>query len=81
MMQPVPGHPYVLAAVAPNGYGDLDLTCHCTACNDTWRHVCQYQEKAPTWVAKYAARHAHGAPGVRDHFAYQYHTGLQALRS
>ena len=79
-MQPVAGHPFVLAAVGPDGWGALVINCHCTACNDSWQHRCEYAPKAPVWVAQYAARHHHNVPGLRERFAQQYHLGLQQLR-
>jgi hypothetical protein len=80
-MQPVTGHPYVLASVEPDGYGRLIVRCHCRACGDTWTHLCQYPQKAPLWVHRYSAQHHHGVPGLRARFAYLYHTGLQRLRA
>lgn len=79
-MNPLQGHPYVLYSVTPDGSGALSIECHCRMCRDSWRYRCVYPAKAMLWVAKYGAKHAHGAPGVRDHFAHEYHTGLQQLR-
>lgn len=79
MMQPVPGHPYVMAESIPEP-GGMIIVCRCRHCGDVWQHRCLSPPKAPVWVAKYAAQHAHGNPALRAHFARQYHMGLQNLR-
>lgn len=79
-MQPVAGHPYVLAQAVPDGYGATDLTCQCRFCGDVWRYHCQYPPKLGSWVAQYAARHHHEVPGLRERFATQYHLSLHQLR-
>lgn len=79
-MNPLEGHPYVLYSITPDGWGALSIVCYCRGCANRWQHRCVHPPKAMTWVHKYAAQHAHGQPGVRDRFAYLYHTGLQQLR-
>ena len=79
-MNALEGHPYVRFTILPDGYGFLEITCHCRFCADRWKYRCEYPPKAPVWVSKYGLQHAHGVPGVRDRFWYQYHTSLQQLR-
>jgi hypothetical protein len=85
MYEPVPGHPYVRAAINPGGCfgpgpGYELIECQCSACGDYWQHRCEYPKKADLWIYRYAAQHHHGVPGLRERFAYLYHTGLQQLR-
>jgi hypothetical protein len=79
-MQPVPGHPHVSYQYSQTPWGTMQIDCFCRVCGDQWRHECSYPQKAPVWVAKYAARHAHGNVAVQRRFTEQYHQGLQALR-
>jgi len=79
-MTPVAGHPYALAQVSQDRYGQVRIDCYCRHCRETWNHACRYPKKAPVWIAHFAARHHHNVPGLRDRFARRYHVGLQSLR-
>jgi hypothetical protein len=79
-VSPVQGHPYVYAGVQPAPDGSVQIDLYCQACGDRYRHRCMYLPKADAWIARYAAQHDHGAPGIRDRFFRQYDATLHQLR-
>lgn len=75
-LQPVAGHPYVLAWSGPAN-GRFMIYTACNYCGDRWQRDCQFPDKAPVWVARYCALHAHGMANIQQQFENAYHVGLQ----
>lgn len=71
-MQPVPGHPYVLAAHGPDPYCGYRIVCKCLACGDQWVKECKWPGRADAWIAWYCARHVHDHQELFQPWAMRY---------
>jgi len=80
-MRAVPGHPFVVASIRPDGQGGQVIHCVCEHCGRQFQHSCNFPQRATLWIDKFAAQHAHGVPGIRQHFFRRYDAGLHRIHA
>ena len=80
-MQKLPGHDYVWCQSGPTQYGGWHITCICRYCGQQYQRDCNFPPKSGSWIAMFAARHAHGNQAQQQAWEYEYHHGLHRLRA
>jgi hypothetical protein len=66
MMEPLPGHPFVMFAIEPNADGGVNISAHCLRCGTWWQRQCHRPSFANGYVLRFGLLHAHGLkPRIR----------------